>query len=734
MQISGFTCYQQLDRMDCGPCCLQMMLKFYARKKYKIAHIRQLCDIGKDGCSLFSINTAAESFGLTGRGYGLDLNEIKESESTPSILSWNGDHFVVLYKIDRDFLGKSKFYIADPYKGKYVLNERDFKRLWIGGKDKGYLLYFDDFRAIRTEEHSTYIEQNSEGFLTNNIKKHRISYVLILTGAILSLILQVLFPFLSKAMFDFGIEEKNFPFVLFIIFSLGSFYLLRQIIQYVRDYSVLNTGTKISIDFVTNFLKRIVLLKYEYFDTKNSGDIIQSITDNSRIENLLTNNLVSFILSASNLIVFECVLLYFDWKLFIILNAAISIYLFWSLLILKKFKSIDYIRFEILSKNQGFVYQLINGILDLKMNNGIHRKIGEWTSLRERLYEVSKKSIKLQQIKRILGLVIMNFTALSIMGYSALQVINATMTVGEFVAVQYIIAQLSFPVDDILEFKLTYDLAKMSSERFNDTKDFPKENRVEANENEDVSLDGNITFKNVNFSYPGSKHNLILRDINASIRVGRVNAVVGPSGSGKTTFVKLLLKLYEPTFGKIFVGNRLLSEIPHKSWRNISGSVLQEGYIFSETILSNIILEGGEINRTKLSNAISIANLDDLIDNLPHGYNTPIGIDGVGLSGGQKQRILIARSIYKDSQLLVFDEATNSLDSINEDLIYQNLTEYYKGKTVVVIAHRLSTVKNADQILVFDNGTIKESGNHEKLVSDRGLYYELCKKQQLILS
>jgi len=732
MQISGFTCYQQLDRMDCGPCCLQMILKFYSGKKYKITYIRQLCDIGKDGCSLFSINTAAESFGLSGRGYGLDLNEIKEFESTPSILSWNEDHFVVLYKIGHGFFGNSHFYIADPYKGKYVLNESDFKRLWIGDRDKGYLLYFDGFREDKFEEYSTYIEQPSEGFLANNIKKHRVSYVLILTGAVLSLILQVFFPFLSKAMFDFGIEEKNFPFVLFIIASLGSFYLIRQIIQYVRDYTVLNTGTKISIDFVTNFLKRIVLLKYEYFDMKNSGDIIQSITDNSRIENLLTNNLVSFILSASNLIVFECILLYFDWKLFVILNIAVSIYLFWSLLILKKFKNIDYIRFEILSKNQGFVYQLINGILDLKMNNGIHRKIDEWTSLRESLYEVSKESIKLQQTKRVLGLVIMNFTALSIMGYSALQVINATMTVGEFVAVQYIIAQLSFPVDDILEFKLTYDRAKMSSERFNDTKDFPKENRIEVNE--DVSLDGNITFKNVNFSYPGSKHKLILRDINACIKAGKVNAVVGPSGSGKTTFVKLLLKLYEPISGKIFVGGRLLSEIPHKSWRKISGSVLQEGYIFSETILSNIILEGGEINKTKLSRSISMANLGDLIDSLPHGYNTPVGIDGVGLSGGQKQRILIARSIYKDPQLLVFDEATNSLDSINEDLIYQNLTEYYKGKTVVIIAHRLSTVKNADQILVFDNGTIKENGNHEKLVSDRGLYYELCKKQQLILS
>jgi len=732
MQISRFTCFQQLDRMDCGPCCLQMMLKFYTRKKYKIAHLRRLCDIGKDGCSLFSINAAAESFGLTGQGYGLDLNEIKETESTPSILSWNGDHFVVLYKIDRGFLGKSKFHIADPYKGKYVLNESNFKRLWIGGRDKGYLLYFNDFQEDKFEEHSTYIEQTSEGFLSNNIKKHRISYVLILTGAILSLILQVLFPFLSKAMFDFGIEEKNFAFVLFIVFSLGSFHLLRQIVQYVRDYTVLNTGTKISIDFVTNFLKRVVLLKYEYFDVKNSGDIIQSITDNSRIENLLTNNLVPFILSASNLIVFECILLYFDWKLFIILNIAISIYLFSSLLILRKFRSIDYVRFEILSKNQSFVHQLINGILDLKMNNGIHRKIGEWTSLRESLYDVSKKNIKLQQIKRILGLVIMNFTALSIMGYSALQVINTTMTVGEFVAVQYIIAQLSFPIDDILEFKLTYDLAKMSSDRFNDTKDFPKENRVEADEH--VSLDRNITFKTVNFSYPGSKHNLILRDINATIRSGKVNAVVGPSGSGKTTFVKLLLKLYEPTSGKILVGNRLLSEISHKSWRNISGCVLQEGYVFSETILSNIILGGGEINRTKLSNAISMANLGDLIDNLPHGYNTPVGIDGVGLSGGQKQRMLIARSIYKDPQLLVFDEATNSLDSINEDLIYQNLTEYYKGKTVVVIAHRLSTVKDADQILVFDNGTIKENGNHEKLVSERGLYYELCKKQQLTLS
>lgn len=726
-----FKFYQQLDRMDCGPCCLQMLLKFYTGQKYKITHLRYLCDVGKDGCSLFSIKAAAESFGLLGNGYELNFDDLEDMRCVPCILYWDLNHFVILYSIDKNIFGNKRFLIADPYRGKYVLDEANFKRLWLGEKEKGYLLYIEDYNGQFESISTEFLEVESEDFIARNVKKHKSTYSLILVGLVLSLILQVLFPFLSKSMFDFGIDEKNFSFVLFITISLGLFYLMRLTIQYLRDYSVLKTGTKISIDFVTNFLQRVVKLKYEYFDMKNSGDIIQSITDNTRIENLLTNNLVSFILSSTNLIVFECVLLYFNWKLFLVLNVAIFVYLGWSIFILKKFKNLDYIRFEIASKNQSFVYQLINGILDLKMNNGIHRKIQEWSVLRHGLYEISKKNIVLQQTKKLLGLVIMNFTTLAIVCYSALQVINGLMSVGEFLAIQYIVAQLSLPIDDIIEFKLSYDLAKLSSARFDDTNDFPHENIVDAPPF--VEIEDDICFKGVEFSYPGSRHRLILQNINASIKVGKVNAIVGPSGSGKTTFIKILLKLYEPTAGEILINGRSLSEIPHESWRKLTGSVLQDGYIFSEAILHNIILEGGEIDKSRLSEAISAANLDDLINELPKGSETPIGIDGLGLSGGQKQRILIARCIYKNPELLVFDEATNSLDSINEDLIYKNLESYYKGKTVVVIAHRMSTIKNADQILVFNKGTIEEVGNHKELMERGGLYYELCEKQQLLV-
>lgn len=724
----GFPFYQQLDRMDCGPCCLQMLLKFYSGKKYNITYLRSVCDIGKDGTSLFSLKEAAESFGLVGQGYEVEICELEENKLKPSILFWDDNHFVILYKVKNGLLGSKHYYIADPYRGKYILNEQDFKRLWLkNNQSSGYLLYFDTF--VPNTAHEEHIEKVNKGFLYENIKKHKFSYSTIIVGLLLTTALQVIFPFLSKALFDFGIDEKNFSFVIFIILSQAFFYLTRVIIQYLRDFTILKTGTVISIDFVTKYLEKIVGLRYEYFDMKNSGDVIQSITDNSRIENLLTNNLVTFTLSIANLIVFEFILLYFDWRLFVVLNIAILIYFLWSSFILTKFKSIDYLRFEIMSKNQGFVYQLINGILDLKMNNGILRKIEEWVNLREGLYEVSRKSIVLHQIKTVLGLLIMNFTTLVIIGYTALQVINGSLTVGEFIAIQYIVAQLTLPVDDILEFKLSYDLAKVSSERFNDVNDFPSENKLDYKYN--IELNDDIKISDLGFSYPGSKNNSILHNINTIIPVGKITAIVGPSGSGKTTFAKLLLKLYDPTVGNISINNIQLSDIPHNAWRKIAGSVLQEGYIFSESLLNNIVIEGGEIDKERLNYSIQIANLEDIVTALPNGYNSIIGIDGLGLSGGQKQRILIARCVYKNPELLIFDEATNALDSINEDLIYSNLSKYYHGRTVILIAHRLSTIKNADQILVFNNGTIEESGNHKELLEKQGLYYKMCLKQQV---
>ncbi|MEN5235768.1 peptidase domain-containing ABC transporter [Sphingobacterium faecium] len=723
-----FPFYQQLDRMDCGPCCLQMLLKYYSGKKYNITYLRNICDIGKDGTSLLALKEAASSFGLMGQGYKINISELNAYKAFPAILYWDENHFVILYQIKKSFWGAKEYFIADPFRGKYVLNENDFKRLWLkNNQNSGYLLFFDHIEPNNI--HDENIEKSTSNFLLENVKKHKYSYATILAGIVLSMALQVIFPFLSKSLFDFGIDEKNFSFVIFIILSQAFFYFTKVIIQYLRDFTALKTGTMISISLVTRYLEKIVGLRYEYFDMKNSGDVIQGITDNSRIENLLTNNLVSFILSITNLVVFEFILLYFDWRLFAILNIAILIYFLWSSFILNKFKSIDYLRFEIMSKNQGFVYQLINGILDLKMNNGITRKKDEWVKLRQGLYEVSKKSIALHQIKSVLGLLIMNFTTLIIIGYTSFQVIKGMMSVGEFIAIQYIIAQLTSPIDDILEFKLSYSLAKMSADRFNDVNDFPSEKYL--NHNLKIDFGNDIVVNDLSFSYPGSKKKPILYDINTVIKTGKITAIVGPSGSGKTTFAKLLLKLYEPTSGTIKINNKSLIDISHEAWRTITGSVLQEGYIFSESLLNNIVIEGGEIDRKRLEYSVSIANLEELIQNLPNGYNSIIGLDGLGLSGGQKQRILIARCVYKNPELLIFDEATNALDSINEDLIYNNLSKYYNGKTVLLIAHRLSTIRHADQILVFNNGTIEESGTHEELMQEEGLYYKLCLKQQL---
>ncbi|WP_143959465.1 peptidase domain-containing ABC transporter [Litoribacter populi] len=723
-----FKFFQQLDRMDCGPCCLQMILYHFTKYKFKISYLREVCDVGKDGCSLYSINKGAKLFGLTGDGYQTNIDSLYVNQLFPSILYWENNHFVILIKITCKDNGKKSFHIADPYKGKYNLNESEFLRLWCSNGDSGYVLHFNHFKF--SEKSIKYLDNDKDYFFISSLKKYYISYIVILFGLFLSLLLQAIFPFLSKALFDFGIDDGSYNFVLFIILSQIIFHVIRLCVQYFRDFIALKTGTKISIDLVTKYLTKLVYFKYKYFDTKNSGDIIQSISDNSRIENFLTNELVSFLLSLTNLIVFQFILFYFDWRLFLVLNFFICIYVLASKSILFKFKRIDYLRFETMSKNQSFIYQMINGILDIKLNNGISKKIEEWTGLRSDLYEITKESIKLHQYRRFLNLCIMNFTSLIIVGYTAFQVIDGVMTVGEFIAIQYIIAQLSLPIDGIIEFKLAYDLAKVSSSRFKETSDFPTENDINSKKCLEINTD--IVFQNVSFSYSGNKDNFILKDINATIKNGKINAIVGPSGSGKSTFIKLLLKLYSPTVGSIFVNGDNLDSISYDSWRERSGSVLQEGFIFSESILNNIVIGGGEIDNDKLENAIRISNLKDVIGKLPRAINSTVGLDGVGLSGGQKQRILIARAIFKHPDILIFDEATNSLDSINEDLIYDNLEEFYKDRTVIIIAHRLSTIKNADHILVFDEGSVVETGTHSELLSNNGLYFNLSKKQEIV--
>lgn len=730
----SFPFIQQLDRMDCGPVCLQIVSKFYG-KNYGISYLREACDIGKDGVSLLGMKNGARTLGLEGYGVNCSINDIIDQKILPIILYWNQEHFVVLYKI-KEQNGQYKFYISDPAKGKYILDASAFLRCWTGGNNagdmtKGIGLFLDTTEKFLDKEISQLNALNYSGFKTiiKEALAYRKHYYYILAGIFLSLIIQVLIPFISKSIFDYGIANEDFNLVILFTVSQLLFTVFNILITFFRNWSMLYIGSRINIGIMSQHLSKLLRLNFSYFDRKNSGDIIQRINDNSRIEDFLTTSFVTIIMSVTSLAVFEIVLLIFNNKLFVFFNIVLILYFIWVRLLLNKIKNIDFQRFDSASKNQSFVIQLINGIQDIKLGNAISKKIYEWSNLREDLFDYNQKFIILKQIQSLGSFLLINVSTMVIVAFASYAVINHTMTIGELIAIQFILAQLVSPIENIVQFLKAYNDAKLSVERLNEIDDYPLEDSIpDIADNFEKNHD--ILFHNVSFSYPGTNGKLSLKNINLNLCRGKVNAIVGASGSGKTTFIKLLLKMYPPDIGEISIGNNKLNDIGFDLWRAFSGSVMQDGYIFSDSILNNIIIDGGEINRDKLKEAISIANIQSYLDQLPNGIYTKIGLDGSGLSQGQKQRLLIARCVYKNPELIIFDEATNALDSVNENIIYKNLEKFYEKRTVVTIAHRLSTIKNAAQIIVFDDGEVVEIGSHNELLEKKGVYYKLIYNQQ----
>ncbi len=728
----SFPFIQQLDRMDCGPVCLQIIAQYYKRS-IDITHLRTVADMGKDGTSMLGLKKASESIGFIATGINIDIDDIINNDVLPLIIPWNQNHFVIIYKLSNK--SKHKFYISDPSKGKYIVTEKELRQAWYGSNSstaKGVALYLEVTDAF-LENNPKYFKQsflpqlNKIFSILYDFKKF---YFNIILGIFISLIIQVALPLISKSFFDFAINGKNYNLIGVFVLSQFALLILGALVSYYRNWIVLYVGSRINISILYSHLTKLLSLDFSYFDQKNSGDIIQRINDNSRIEDFLTTRTVSVILSIINLFVFQVVLLIFNHKLSIIFNIGFGLYAIWTHVLLKKINLLDFNRFDSASKNQSFIMQLVNGVQDLKLNNAILKRVQEWRSLREDLFSFNQEFILLKQLQEFGSLIIINAFSMAITYRIAISVADKAMTIGELIAVQYIMAQLISPIGDIVAFFKSYNDAKLSLARLDEVNSFSSED--EFNEHtEYYKISDDIVFENVSFIYPGSNGKLSVSNLSVTILKGKINAVVGESGSGKTTLAKLLLKMYKPTSGCVTIAGQNLEQINSNVWRECISSVMQEGFIFSDTILNNIILQGGEVNQQKLKYALLVSNLTTFVAELPHGIYTKIGMDGSGISQGQKQRILIARCVYKDPQLIIFDEATNALDTINETIIYDNLVKYYRDKTVVTIAHRLSTIVNADQIIVFDKGSIVEVGNHNDLMNIKGIYFKLVMKQQL---
>lgn len=721
----------QHDQMDCGPACLAMVSSAYG-KNYSLTFLRDNSFITRDGVSLLGICEASNKIGLQSLATQTTSDELIRKGTFPCIIHWNQNHFVVLKKISRNIItGKYSFKIADPAYGLLTLNEDNFKKSWVSNDDKGVVLFLEP-----TEQFYEFIppveQKITLKYILDYLKPHKkqilLMFLMLLFGSCITLIL----PFLTQNLIDKGVNAKNLKIISIILLAQLSLFLGGLTIEVIRNWLMLYVGSKISISIISDFLKTLLQLPIKFFDSKMTGDFNQRIQDNERIESFLTSQSLMTIFSIITFSVFFGVLLYYDYTILMVYLILTIIAISWSFYFLKKIKILDYYKFQHRSENQESIYEIINGVTEIKLNQFENFKREKWEEIQQKLFKTNIRVLKLEQFQ-LSGFEFINqLKNILVTFLAATYVVKGTMTLGELLSVSYIVGQMNSPVSQLVSFFRSLQNARLSLERLNEVQNHPIEENQDLKELSKINIldDTNgIEFNNVSFQYEGSKSPYILKDINLFIPFGKITAIVGSSGSGKTTLLKLLLKFYEPTQGKLFFNSENLNNISPKSLRENCGVVMQDGFIFSDTIERNISTGDKKIDEKKLNKAIKVANIQDFIESLPLKLDTKIGASGNGISGGQKQRLLIARAVYKNPQYILFDEATSALDAENEKIIHDNLQEFFKNKTVIIIAHRLSTVKNADQIIVLKNGEIAETGNHQQLVQNKGDYFNLVKNQ-----
>ena len=726
-----FPHYKQLDAMDCGPTALRIVAAHYG-KHYTVQYLREKSHITKEGVSMLGISDAAEAIGFRTTGAKITFEQLCNEAQLPCIVHWNQQHFVVVYKIEK----KRKdtiIHVSDPASGLLKYSKKAFLKSWLvfdllQTQPVGLVLLLDPTPRFYTEAGQKENKVNFR-YLLSYLKPYK-SYIVqlllaMLTGSILSLIL----PFLTQSVVDAGIGNNDLNFVVVILIAQVMLVLGQMANKLIQSWLMLHVTSRISISLISDFLFKLMKLPISYFDSKMVGDIMQRIGDHGRIQDFLTGSLISIVMAVLTFVIYGGVMGGYNATILLVFLLGAALYVAWILLFLRRRRKLDYMRFQESSANQSNLVQLVNGMQEIKLNNCEKQKRWEWERIQVKLYDVRVKGLTLSQTQEVGGTFIDQIKNVVISFLATSAVIGGEMTLGMMMALQYIIGQLNAPISQFIQFVQASQDAKISLERLNEIHGREDEDPEEEIKIREVRPGSDIAFKNVVFQYEGPHSEKVLNDVSLSIPNNQVTAIVGASGSGKTTLLKLILGFYPPVEGTIQLGGQSLDKYNMGEWRRHCGVVMQEGFVFSDTIESNIAVSDERPDRERLDMALKMANIDAFVDSLPLGLQTKIGAEGHGLSTGQKQRLLIARAAYKNAPYLLFDEATNALDANNEKVIMDNLNQLFRGKTVVIVAHRLSTVKNADNIVVLNQGRVVEEGTHQELAKQQGYYYELVHNQ-----
>ena len=724
--IKSFPVNIQLDSIDCGPTCLKSIAEYYG-KIWSLDTLRKRCYIGNNGVSMLGISEAAESIGFRTAGVKLTFSQLRDEAVLPCIVHWNQDHFVVVYDIKRK-RNTDIVRVFDPAVGLLNYSKEKFIRFWKQSNDYGVALLLEttpEFYKNKDEKNKGLSFKYLLGYLSPYSKYLAQVVLAMIVGSLISLI----FPFITQSIVDKGIGTGNVSLVVMLLLAQMVLIFGQTANNLIRSWLMLHITSRVSISLISDFLAKLMRLPIAFFDSKKVGDILQRINDYSRIQNFLTGSLLSITISVVTFVVYSILMSCYNFEIFLVFIVGSILYIFWVTLFLKQRRKLDYMRFQESAVNQNSLVQLVSGMQEIKLNNYEKQKKWEWQRIQAKLFKISVKSMTLSQTQEMGALFIDQGKNVIISFMAAIAVINGDISIGIMMSLQYIIGQLNAPITQFISFLQATQDAKISLERMSEIQCKKDEDSDADNLILDIPKNSDIVLNDVSFQYEGPHSPIVLNHINLVIPHNEITAIVGYSGSGKSTLLKMLLGFYPPVNGEVTLNNIPIERYKKSAWRSKCGIVMQDGYVFSDTIINNIAAGDENPDMDRVLWAANMSNIDSWIANLPLGYKTKIGGDGLGISVGQRQRILIARAIYKNADYLFLDEATNSLDAENEAVIMNNLANIFSGKTVVVIAHRLSTVKNADQIVVLNNGNIVEIGCHSKLIENKGLYYSLVKNQ-----